>query len=88
MTGPDYIESIQSHNPSFLTTLQATLEILDDISSVMEENTYLTLVNELQILYSIHNAQLVLLLELILLIVIGVLLLIVLCILMIVVLII
>lgn len=59
MTGHNnlIINPIQSHNPSFLTTLQATLEILDDISSVMEENTYLTLTNNLQQLYNIHTSS-------------------------------
>jgi hypothetical protein len=52
--GPDYIESI---NPTFLTTLQGILAVLeDDVAPAIPENTYLTLVNELQILYSIHNA--------------------------------
>ena len=54
MTGHN--NSIQSHNPSFLTTLQATLEILDDVSGTMPENTYLTLTNNLQQLYTIHTS--------------------------------
>lgn len=45
------------HHPSFLTTLQATLDLLDDISGVMEENTYLTLTNNLQQLYNIHTSS-------------------------------
>ena len=53
MTG---INSIQSHNPSFLTTLQATLDILDDVSGAMPENTYLTLTNNLQELYNMHTS--------------------------------
>lgn len=55
MTGHNNLN--QSQNPSFLTTLQATLEILDDISSVMDENTYLTLTNNLQQLYNIHTSS-------------------------------
>ena len=54
MTG--HINSIQSHNPSFLTTLQATLDILDDVSGAMPENTYLTLTNNLQELYNMHTS--------------------------------
>ena len=54
MTGHN--NSIQSPNPSFLTTLQATLEILDDVSGTMPENTYLTLTNNLQQLYTIHTS--------------------------------
>ena len=53
MTGHN--NSIQSHNPSFLTTLQATLEILDDVSGTMPENTYLTLTNNLQQLYTMYT---------------------------------
>ncbi len=52
--GHDYIESI---NPTFLTTLQGILAVLeDDVAPIIPENTYLTLVNDLQMLYSIHNA--------------------------------
>jgi hypothetical protein len=52
--GPDYIESI---NPIFLTTLQGILAVLeDDVAPIIPENIYLTLVNELQMLYNIHNA--------------------------------
>lgn len=52
--GPDYIESI---NPIFLTTLQGILAVLeDDVAPIIPENTYLTLVSDLQMLYNIHNA--------------------------------
>ena len=54
MTGHN--NSIQSPNPSFLTTLQATLDILDDVSGAIPENTYLTLTNNLQQLYTIHTS--------------------------------
>ena len=53
MTG---INSIQTQTPSFLTTLQATLDILDDVSGAMPENTYLTLTNNLQELYNMHTS--------------------------------
>ena len=55
MTGHN--NSIQNQTPSFLTTLQATLDILDDISGSIEENTYLTLTNNLQQLYNIHTSN-------------------------------
>ena len=55
MTGHN--NTIQSHNPSFLTTLQATLDILDDVSGAIPENTYLTLTNNLQQLYNIHTSN-------------------------------
>ena len=45
------------HHPSFLTTLQATLDLLDDVSGAMPENTYLTLTNNLQQLYNIHTSS-------------------------------
>ena len=54
MTG---INSIQTQTPSFLTTLQATLDILDDVSGAMPENTYLTLTNNLQELYNMHTSN-------------------------------
>ena len=54
MTGHN--NSIQTHNPSFMTTLQATLDILDDVSGAIPENTYLTLTNNLQQLYNIHTS--------------------------------
>ena len=47
----------QTQEPSFLTTLQATLDILDDISSRIDENTYLTLANNLQQLHNIHTSS-------------------------------
>ena len=53
MTGHN--NSIQSPNPSFLTTLQATLDILDDVSGAIPENTYLTLTNNLQQLYTMYT---------------------------------
>jgi len=43
-------------NPSFLTTLQATMTILDDISTQIDDNAYLTLANHLQQLYIIHTS--------------------------------
>lgn len=55
MTGHN--NSIQTHNPSFMTTLQATLDILDDVSVAIPENTYLTLTNNLQQLYNIHTSN-------------------------------
>ena len=55
MTGHN--NSIQTQNPSFTTTLQATLDILDDVSGAMPENTYLTLTNNLQQLYNIHTSN-------------------------------
>ena len=55
MTGHN--NSIQNQTPSFLTTLQATLDILDDISGRIDENTYLTLTNNLQQLYNIHTSN-------------------------------
>lgn len=47
----------QMPNPLFLTTLQATLDILDDISGQIDENTYLTLANNLQQLHNIHTSN-------------------------------
>ena len=55
MTGHN--NSIQNQTPTFLTTLQSTLNILDDISGSIEENTYLTLTNNLQQLYNIHTSN-------------------------------
>ena len=55
MTGHN--NSIQTHDPSFMTTLQATLDILDDVSGAIPENTYLTLTNNLQQLYNIHTSN-------------------------------
>ena len=45
----------QNQTPTFLTTLQATLDILDDVSGAMPENTYLTLTNNLQELYTMYT---------------------------------
>ena len=53
MTGHN--NSIQTQTPTFLTTLQATLDILDDVSGAMPENTYLTLTNNLQQLYTMYT---------------------------------
>ena len=47
----------QNQTPTFLTTLQATLDILDDVSGAMPENTYLTLTNNLQELYNMHTSN-------------------------------
>ena len=58
MTGHVIVQTQnQTPNPSFLTTLQATLDILDDISSRIDENTYLTLANNLQQLHNIHTSS-------------------------------
>ena len=48
---------IELQNQSFLTTLQATMTILDDISTQIDENAYLTLANSLQLLYTIHTSS-------------------------------
>lgn len=53
MTGHN--NSIQTQTPSFITTLQATLDILDDVSGAIPENTYLTLTNNLQQLYTMYT---------------------------------
>ena len=37
--------------------MQATLDILDDISSCIDENTYLVLANNLQLLHNIHTSS-------------------------------
>ena len=47
----------QNQTPTFLTTLQATLDILDDVSGAMPENTYLTLTNNLQELYNMYTSN-------------------------------
>lgn len=47
----------QTQDPSFLATLQATLDILDEISSRIDENTYLRLANNLQQLHNIHTSS-------------------------------
>ena len=49
--GPTSIEDL-----TFLATLQTLLAVLeDDVAPLIPENTYLTLVSQLQILYGIHN---------------------------------
>jgi hypothetical protein len=49
--GPTNIE-----DPTFLAILQTILAVLeDDVAPLIPENTYLTLVSQLQILYGIHN---------------------------------
>ena len=49
--GPTSIE-----DPTFLATLQTLLAVLeDDVAPLIPDNTYLTLVSQLQILYGIHN---------------------------------
>lgn len=55
MTGHN--NSIQTQTPSFMTTLQATMDILDDVSGALPENTYLTITNNLQQLYNIHTSN-------------------------------
>ena len=54
---PNYEEN-QNTNPTFLATLQTILAVLeDDVAPTIPENTYLRLVNELQILYGIHSTN-------------------------------
>ena len=57
MTGHNNSIQTQNQNPSFMTTLQATLDILDDVSGAIPENTYLTITNNLQQLYNIHTSN-------------------------------
>ena len=57
MTGHNNSIQTQTQNPSFMTTLQATLDILDDVSGAIPENTYLTLANNLQQLHNIHTSS-------------------------------
>lgn len=58
MTGHNNSIQTQIQTPSsFLTTLQATLDILDDVSGALPENTYLTITNNLQELYNIHTSN-------------------------------
>ena len=47
---------IQVQNHAFLTILQRNIELLEGISSNIDENTYLILVNNLQELYNIYNS--------------------------------
>ena len=50
--------STESQAPTFLATLQNILAILeDDVLPAIQDNTYITLVNELQVLYNIHSAS-------------------------------
>ena len=56
MTGHVIVQT-QNQTPTFLTTLQTTLDILDDISGRIDENTYLTLANNLQQLHNIHTSN-------------------------------
>lgn len=57
MTGHNNSIQTQTQNPSFMTTLHATLDILDDVSGAIPENTYLTLANNLQQLHNIHTSN-------------------------------
>ena len=57
MTGHNNSIQTQTQDLSFMTTLQATLDILDDVSGAIPENTYLTLTNNLQQLYNIHTSN-------------------------------
>ena len=57
MTGHNNSIQNQTQTPTFLTTLQSTLDILDDISGQIDENTYLTLANNLQQLHNIHTSN-------------------------------
>jgi len=43
-------------NQEFLSTMHTMIDDLDTISSAIDENTYLRLVNGLQRLYNIHNS--------------------------------
>ena len=48
--------SRESQAPTFLVTLQNILAVLeDDVLPAIQDNTYITLVNELQVLYNIHS---------------------------------
>ena len=50
--------STESQAPTFLVTLQNILAVLeDDVLPAIQDNTYITLVNELQVLYNIHSAS-------------------------------
>ena len=44
-------------NQEFLSTMHTMIDDLDTISSNIDENTYLRLVNGLQCLYNIHNSS-------------------------------
>jgi len=43
-------------NQEFLSTMHTMIDDLDTISSAIDENTYIRLVNGLQRLYNIHNS--------------------------------
>jgi hypothetical protein len=45
----------RSNDPKFLTILQAIIASLDDISSSIDENTYLQVVNNLKLLYELYT---------------------------------
>jgi hypothetical protein len=48
--------SRENQSKTFLATLQNILAVLEDeVSPAIQDNTYIRLVNELQILYNIHN---------------------------------
>ena len=48
---------ISDTNQGFLSTMHTMIDDLDTISSNIDENTYLRLVNGLQRLYNIHNSS-------------------------------
>ena len=50
-------ESTDEEDETFLTTLHAAIDLLDQISDQINENTYLKLVNKLHRLYTIHNSS-------------------------------
>ena len=50
-------ESTDEEDETFLTTLHATIDLLDQISDQINENTYLKLVNKLHRLYTIYNSS-------------------------------
>jgi hypothetical protein len=57
-----YTKSMTGHtintqqNQEFLSTMHTMIDDLDTISSAIDENTYIRLVNGLQRLYNIHNS--------------------------------
>jgi len=58
-----YINAMTGHRPNteqsqeFLSTMHTMIDDLDTISSAIDENTYIRLVNGLQRLYNIHNSS-------------------------------
>jgi len=58
-----YINTMTGHTPNteqsqeFLSTMHTMIDDLDTISSAIDENTYIRLVNGLQRLYTIHNSS-------------------------------